>query len=412
LELAERSVDLDLGPLGARARGLRVERRKLAASRHGLDLDRGHLDRDGLDERDRNCTADADAAPRDDAHIAELDRDDGTRRRIDVLPLRIGTDSLLGLQPHYGALGTGSKEMQFVDGYVTGIDGQVRAIAAGGHQQCALTANGDVWCWGSNLEGQVGNGSVAESERPVLKPIKVSGIERAKSLHLGDKISCAITQDSKLYCWGRNQHNILSDSSEKFITRPTRVAGTDRVDLVAVGNYHLCWVTDGRAQCRGTLAPVNGDVAALKNITSISAGYQHSCAIHDGGKVSCWGGVYGGVLGTGGICANVKNDGGECVSKIRPPAIVPGVPAGAIQIAGNTYFTCTRHSNSSVTCFGSNQGNAYSTTLPKDMYQKAQVLDGVVADELYVGGGHLCTVRGGVKSCRGNDGAGAVSGGR
>jgi hypothetical protein len=295
---------------------------------------------------------------------------------------------------------------------VTGIDGQVRAIAAGGHQQCALTANGDVWCWGSNLEGQVGNGSVAESERPVLKPIKVSGIERAKSLHLGDKISCAITQDSKLYCWGRNQHNIISDSSEKFITRPARVAGTDRVDLVAVGNYHLCWVTDGRAQCRGTLAPVNGDVAALKNIISISAGYQHSCAIHDGGKVSCWGGVYGGVLGTGDICPNKNSDGGECVSKIRPPAIVPGVPAGAIQIAGNTYFTCTRHSNSSVTCFGSNQGNAYSTTLPKDMYQKAQVLDGVVADELYVGGGHLCTVRGGVRACRGNDGAGAVSGGR
>ena len=312
---------------------------------------------------------------------------------------------------HHGALGNGSQKTNFADGYVTGIDGQVRSIAAGGHQQCALTATGDVWCWGSNLEGQVGNGNVAASEQPVLKPFKVAGIERVKSLHLGDKISCALTQDSKLYCWGRNQHNIISDASSKYITRPTRVDGTGHVDLVAVGNYHLCWVTDGRAKCRGTLAPVNADAAQLASITGISAGYQHTCAIHDGGKVSCWGGAYGGVLGTGNICPN-KNDGGECVSKMRPPALVPGVAPGAVQIAGNTYFSCVRYASGSVTCFGSNQGGAYSSTLPKDMWQPAQVLDGVVADELYVGGVHLCTVRGGVPACRGNDGAGAVSGGR
>src|SRR5262245_14589686 len=61
---------------------------------------------------------------------------------------------------HHGALGVGSRA-QSGDGIVTGIDGDVRSIAAGGYQTCALTATGHAWCWGSNIEGQIGNGSVA-----------------------------------------------------------------------------------------------------------------------------------------------------------------------------------------------------------------------------------------------------------
>lgn len=311
---------------------------------------------------------------------------------------------------YYGALGTGSREANFVDGYVTGIDGQVTAIAAGGFHQCALTAPGDVWCWGSNLEGAIGNGSVGDSEHPVLKPVRVAGISRVKSLHLGDKISCALTQDSSLYCWGRNAHHEIDSSSTKMITSPTRVTGTGRVDLVAVGNYHLCYATDGRVQCTGNLAPVNADAAGLRNVTGISAGYQHSCAIHDGGKVSCWGGDYLGVLGQGDQCPN-KNDGGECVSKMRPPALVPGIAADPVQIAGNTYHTCVRYSSGGVTCFGNNQGGAFSSTLPKEPWQKAFTVEGVVADQIYVGGIHVCTMRAGVARCGGNDGSGAVSGG-
>jgi alpha-tubulin suppressor-like RCC1 family protein len=306
---------------------------------------------------------------------------------------------------HYGALGTDR------DGNVTGIDGQVRAIAAGGHQQCALTSTGDVWCWGSNLEGAVGNGQVAESEKPVLKPIRVAGISRVKSLHLGDKISCALTQDSALYCWGRNLHHEIDSSSTKMLTSPTRVSGTGRVDIVAVGNYHICYATNGRVQCTGNLEPLNADISGLRNVTSLSAGYQHSCAVYDGGKVSCWGGDYLGVLGQGNQCAGVTNDGGECVSKMRAPVIVPGIAPDAVEIAGNTYHTCVRHSTGAVTCFGSNQGGHFTDKLPKEPWQKAIVLDGVVADQVFVGGGHVCTMRAGAFTCRGNDGEGAVSGG-
>lgn len=310
---------------------------------------------------------------------------------------------------HYGALGVGSRD-RTADGIVSGIDGQVRAIAAGGYQTCALTATGDVWCWGSNLEGQVGNGSVAPSEQPVVNPIRVAGIRGVRSLHLGDKTSCALTHDQRLLCWGANAHKQIDDSNSKQITTPTQVRGTGRVELVAVGNYHLCYVSSGRATCRGQLAPLARDVAALTNVTGISAGYGHSCAIHDG-KVSCWGNAYHGVLGNGNPCHN-SNDGGACTSQLRPPALVAGIDANPVEIAGLDYHTCVRFANGTVTCFGSNQGGSFSDSIPKEPWQTAHTLGGVVADAVYVGGVHVCTVRNGAASCRGNNWAGAVGGAR
>jgi hypothetical protein len=63
-----------------------------------------------------------------------------------------------------------------------------------------------------------------------------------------------------------------------------------------------------------------------------------------------------------------------------------------------------------VTCWGNNQGHAFSDALPAEPYQTAHALDGVVADLIYAGGVHVCTLRAGVAACRGDDWAGAVRG--
>jgi len=63
-----------------------------------------------------------------------------------------------------------------------------------------------------------------------------------------------------------------------------------------------------------------------------------------------------------------------------------------------------------VTCWGNNQGHAFSTTLPAEPEQTAHVLAGVTADVVYVGGVHTCTLRTGIATCRGNDWSGAVRG--
>jgi alpha-tubulin suppressor-like RCC1 family protein len=257
-----------------------------------------------------------------------------------------------------------------------------------------------VWCWGSNIEGQIGNGSVAASEQPVLRPTRVAGIDNARSIHLGSKTSCARTSDGALYCWGLNQQKQIDDSSTKQITKPTRIADATGADLVAVGNYHICWTIGGRVTCRGTLAPLAADIASLTNVTALTAGYQHSCAIHDGGKVSCWGGDYLGVLGQGNQCPDRS---GECTSKLRPPAVVPGLDANPVELKGNTYHSCVRYATGGVTCWGNNQGGRFTDKLPMEPWNKAHVLAGVVADQLYVGGIHTCTIRQDATSCIGKD---------
>lgn len=83
-----------------------------------------------------------------------------------------------------------------------------------------------------------------------------------------------------------------------------------------------------------------------------------------------------------------------------------------MEIEGSDYHTCVRFADGAVTCFGSNQGGAFSDSIPKEPWQTAHKLDGVFADTLYVGGVHVCTVRGGAASCRGNNWAGAVGSAR
>ena len=64
-----------------------------------------------------------------------------------------------------------------------------------------------------------------------------------------------------------------------------------------------------------------------------------------------------------------------------------------------------------VTCWGNNQGQAFSDALPAEPGQTAHALPGVEgADAVFVGGVHTCTLRAGVATCRGNDWSGAVRG--
>ena len=299
-----------------------------------------------------------------------------------------------------GSLGVGT-QTDPADGIVVGIDGTVRAIVAGGYQTCALTSAGRVWCWGVNHSGQVGNGTT--SETPVAKPTRVVGLEEVRSLHAGDSTTCAIKVTGELYCWGDNSQGQIDDSRTKQITSPKRVSGIERAELVAIGNYHLCAASGGRVRCRGELATL--DLSSLTRVTAIAAGWGHSCALQDG-KAYCWGKSYLGVLGGGPICA--KN--AACASTLRAPAVVPGIDGVATRLVGLDYHSCVLLQGGAVACWGNNQGHAFSSTLPAEPEQTARVLDGVTADAVYVGGVHTCTLRAGVAACRGNDWAGAVRG--
>ncbi|HEX2685156.1 MAG TPA: hypothetical protein VHN14_00985 [Kofleriaceae bacterium] len=300
-----------------------------------------------------------------------------------------------------GCLGVGSQSDP-ADGYVTGIEGTVRTIASGEYHTCAITTRGAVWCWGLNFAGQVGTGEA--SDTPIIKPVRIA-LDKVRALHMGKKTSCAETVDRTLYCWGDNTSHLFDDSSSRTIAKPTRVRDVEAPDLVAVGSYHLCTAKGGRVRCRGQLEPVN--LSMLTNVTALSAGWAHSCALM-GGKPYCWGQSYLGILGNGDVCGK---QGGECTSQLRPPAAVAGVE-GATQLSTGIYHSCVISGGGAVTCWGNNQGHSFSDELPAEPHQTAHLLAGWTADSVHVGGVHVCVVKGGVASCRGNDRYGAMRGAR
>ena len=74
------------------------------------------------------------------------------------------------------------------------------AVSSGGHNSCALLADGSVSCWGRNQAGEVGNGTSAE--QPV--PVPVAGVTGAVQVSAGSRGACAIVANGAVTCWGRN----------------------------------------------------------------------------------------------------------------------------------------------------------------------------------------------------------------
>jgi len=97
----------------------------------------------------------------------------------------------------------------------------VIAAEQGGHA-CALAASGHVYCWGSNGFGQLGGGS---SGGQANEPVSVAVIDDATALALGDSFTCAVRRSGELWCWGLNDAGQLGDGTRTNRAVPVRVVG-------------------------------------------------------------------------------------------------------------------------------------------------------------------------------------------
>lgn len=92
---------------------------------------------------------------------------------------------------------------------VQGLSG-VTQISALTDTTCALRGDGTVWCWGRGDRGQLGNGTLRSSNIPV----QVAGLSGATSIGVGSAHSCATTNDrGATYCWGTNLEGELGSGS-------------------------------------------------------------------------------------------------------------------------------------------------------------------------------------------------------
>jgi alpha-tubulin suppressor-like RCC1 family protein len=93
-------------------------------------------------------------------------------------------------------------------------------VAGGDAHNCAVSAN-DVLCWGNNTNGQLGDGTLSARGTPA--PAKdLAG--RVSSVSAGQGFTCVVLLDGDARCWGSNMQGQLGDGTTVDRYVPTRIA--------------------------------------------------------------------------------------------------------------------------------------------------------------------------------------------
>jgi alpha-tubulin suppressor-like RCC1 family protein len=92
---------------------------------------------------------------------------------------------------------------------VSGLDGDVIDISAGTGHVCALLADQTAWCWGTNGQSQLGDGTLTRSFVPVR-----ADIDSVVALAAGGAHTCAIKSDQSVWCWGYNGYGQLGNNRD------------------------------------------------------------------------------------------------------------------------------------------------------------------------------------------------------
>lgn len=185
------------------------------------------------------------------------------------------------------------------------------SVVLGGTNICGVRAAGDVYCWGDNVHGQLGNGTTTRAFS--TDPTKVVGLSsKVTSLTVGSYHSCVLTEAGPVWCWGDNtEDNLGNDHRLPYATAPVNVLDlpTGVVSVatrgrttctLTFGGQVSCWGSDSDGQ-RGdgpTANPLATTVSGLSSgVTSVGVGYASMCAVKDTDATYCWGKNQDGILG-------------------------------------------------------------------------------------------------------------------
>jgi len=199
----------------------------------------------------------------------------------------------------------------------------VANLVGGGESYCALLTSGGVDCWGIGFYGELGNGLTSDSNLPV----EVEGVggvgllSGVASLSSGGSGYCALLNSGGVDCWGSNSDGELGNGLTSDSDVPVEVEGVNGVGLLSgvaslsSGGIGQCAVlTSGGVDCWGRVAFSNGivsdsdvpvavkgvnGVGLLSGVASLSSGVSGYCALLTSGGVDCWGSNSDGELGNG-----------------------------------------------------------------------------------------------------------------
>ncbi len=215
----------------------------------------------------------------------------------------------------YGQLGSG-----YSGGYrpppqaVPGLSG-VKIVAGGTYHVLALTSNGNVYAWGNNSNGQLGNGTTTQANSPVL----IANLSNIVAISAGNNTSYALDNSGIVWAWGANAAGQLGLGTTTDVSTPTALTSLSGVDIMGIfagsnfgqalasngtlwawGNNAQGQLGDGTTTARYT--PVSVSFPDGSTSLGISGGVDDTLSIQADGTLRSWGLNFYGELGrvTGG----------------------------------------------------------------------------------------------------------------
>lgn len=277
--------------------------------------------------------------------------------------------------------------------------GDVAEVATGGSHACARTTTGAVSCWGNGYLGQRGDGSNSYSATPTS-----TGITDAVAIGAGEFSTCAVRSGGAIECWGTGLTPSETNVPELVATVPDAVAvdgGQGNMCVVRSSGAVSCWGANntfgqlGDGTTTPSAAPV--DVAGIGDAVEVEVGYNHACARHADGSVSCWG----------------RNDSGELGNATKLSSSTPVDVVGltdSVSLTAGFGATCATLGDGSVSCWGNVASGIPLAGSDRSVPSPVLGVGGAV-NSILVGGsavviGPLCTLdAGGATACTGPNGA-------
>ncbi len=137
------------------------------------------------------------------------------------------------------------------------------SVSAGFDHVCAVDGDGEVVC--STLNDGPPSGTLI-------------------ALTSGYSFTCALDADGLPICWGDPQlywQEVIDQAPDQIL------------DQIDAGDNHVCGLHDGAVTCWGRTEQISYDLltppADLTDVTQVSAGYSHTCALDQDGALTCWG---------------------------------------------------------------------------------------------------------------------------
>jgi alpha-tubulin suppressor-like RCC1 family protein len=224
-----------------------------------------------------------------------------------------------------------------------------------GDHVCVISSDQRIHCWGSNDQGQLGDGTVSGAW--TTTPSTVAGINNATAVVSGSTFSCALLSDATVRCWGVNNMGQMGigETTSPYKASPVTptglspvialAAGTGAVCAVQQGGTVKCWGYNGSGLILGSsnfMDPTPVQLTGVTGARAIALGMAHACMLTTDGTPKCWGG-------------NFKLQAGapESMSTLTSPRTVDNTGTGYTAVTAGNGHTCVLK-NGSPTCWGDN----------------------------------------------------------